>query len=106
MQAGPKSVKARTPDHAGAGSGGRQRSGPTGGTAYGMPLNTRTAPSMRPSSTPAGACTIGAGVEEDMGGPCSAHEEDATANEAAAMPQTIRRPSMFINAPPQGGPGA
>src|SRR5262249_26433633 len=38
---GPNSSACRTPVQAGTGCGGLQRSGPTGGTAKGIPLNTR-----------------------------------------------------------------
>src|SRR5262249_44774235 len=47
----------RTPSHFAGGCGGRQRSSPTGGAAYGMPLKTRTpgtelaTPSSNPPST-------------------------------------------------------
>ena len=41
-QRAPNSVAFRTPSHAVAGCGGFQRRSPTGGAAYGMPLNTRT----------------------------------------------------------------
>lgn len=41
-QRGPKRSAERTPSQGMTGSGGRQRSGPTGGAAYGMPLNTTT----------------------------------------------------------------
>src|ERR1017187_9121885 len=45
MQRAPYSVAWRTPVHAAAGCGAFQRSGPTGGAAYGMPLKVRTLPS-------------------------------------------------------------
>src|ERR1039457_5440942 len=54
MQRAGYSVAFRTPVHAAAGCGAFQRNGPTGGAAYGMPLNVRTLPSAltTPSKTP------------------------------------------------------
>src|SRR5258706_12122754 len=39
-QGAPYAVASRTPAHAVTGIGSRQRNAPTGGAAYGMPLNT------------------------------------------------------------------
>src|SRR5437899_2488074 len=53
----------RMPAHFAAGCGGRHRSSPTGGAAYGIPLNTRTpgaaagAPESRPASVLIGSRT-------------------------------------------------
>ena len=47
---GPKASAGRTPVHGVTGSGGRQRSAPTGGAAYGTPRNRR-------SAVPSGAAT-------------------------------------------------
>jgi hypothetical protein len=61
MQRGPNAVAAFTPSHFGAGCGAFQRSAPTGGAAYGMPLNTRTsefvpaAPDTNPASVLTGS---------------------------------------------------
>src|SRR3954471_12604510 len=49
MQRGPKTSALRTPSHFAAGCGAFQRSGPTGGAAYGMPLNTRTSGLLPPT---------------------------------------------------------
>src|SRR5262245_9705050 len=63
MQRGPNAIAVLTPSHFGAGCGAFQRSGPTGGAAYGMPLNTRTsallpaAPDTRPLSVFTGSLT-------------------------------------------------
>src|SRR5256885_3971588 len=46
MQRGPKATAVFTPSHFAGGCGAFQRSGPTGGAANGMPLNTRTAASL------------------------------------------------------------
>src|SRR5690349_10267508 len=51
----PNTVAARTPLQRGNGCGARQRSGPTGGRAYGMPINALIPRRERPWSTPAGA---------------------------------------------------
>src|SRR5689334_15975756 len=59
MQAGPKFVASRVSFHFGIGSGAFQRRAPTGGSAYGMPLNARTLPDATPCSLPAGADTTG-----------------------------------------------
>ena len=58
MQAAPNSVAARTPFHFCAGNGGFQRSAPTGGVAYGIPLKTCTLPEATPCSLPAGALLL------------------------------------------------
>ena len=51
--AGPKRVASRTPDHETGGCGGANRSGPTGGAAYGMPRYAVTALSTsRPHNRP------------------------------------------------------
>src|SRR5260370_525687 len=42
MQTLPNPAASRIPDHGSGGCGSRQRSGPTGGAAKGMPLNART----------------------------------------------------------------
>src|SRR5258705_9882835 len=58
---GPYSTALRTPVQGVTGCGAFQRSGPTGGAAYGMPLNTRTsallpaAPDTKPPSVFAGS---------------------------------------------------
>src|SRR5438067_12575179 len=46
MQRGPNATAVFTPSHRIGGCGAFQRSGPTGGAANGMPLNTRTAASL------------------------------------------------------------
>src|SRR5688572_19265384 len=57
MHAGANRSAERTPAHGVAGSGAFQRRGPTGGAAYGTPLNTCTAasrpdtPASRPPET-------------------------------------------------------
>src|ERR1700677_1845897 len=51
-QCGANWVASRTPDQLAAGCGGCQRSGPTGGAAYGMPRNSSTAPLTRPRTAP------------------------------------------------------
>src|SRR5579883_1526811 len=55
-QAGPSFVAGFVPLQAGAGCGGRKRSAPTGGAAYGMPRNARVVPSLAPSTEP---CMVG-----------------------------------------------
>src|SRR5580692_8280128 len=60
--AGPNSAAFRTPFQPGMGLGGLHRAVPTGGSAYGMPLKTRSLPSIRPSTSPAAACTVGLGL--------------------------------------------
>src|SRR5512135_1355837 len=88
-QAGPNSVAFLTSVQRGSGLGGLQRAAPTGGDAYGMPLKTRTMPSVRPSTGPAGASTVGVldGCDETgMADPCSVQETDdkARPTDAAA----------------------
>src|SRR5262245_33539386 len=60
MHAGANRSAARTPVHGGADSGAFQRSGPTGGAAYGIPLKTRTAASRpaTPASWPPETVTV------------------------------------------------
>jgi hypothetical protein len=59
VQCGPNSVALLTPVHAFTGCGARHRSGPTGGTANGMPSRKRTWLSAvtPPRSTPSGVWT-------------------------------------------------
>ena len=47
---GPNSAAGRTPSHGRGGSGGRKRSSPTGGAAYGMPRNCQAPWRSMPSS--------------------------------------------------------
>ena len=56
---GPKSMAERTPAHSTAGCGAFHRSLPTGGCAYGMPLNIFTPERSTPSSTPSFTFTLG-----------------------------------------------
>ena len=56
---GPNSVALRTPCHRAAGCGAFQRSGPVGGAAKGMPLNTFMPDSQVPSTTPQAVLTCG-----------------------------------------------
>src|SRR6202044_291398 len=51
-QCGANLVASRTPDQLAAGCGGRHRSAPTGGAAYGMPRNSSTAPLATPRTAP------------------------------------------------------
>src|SRR6476646_7789437 len=59
MQAAPNCVASRVPFHFGNGSGAFQRIAPTGGCAYGIPLNAWMPPAAVPCSLPAGAETSG-----------------------------------------------
>src|SRR5437667_192921 len=52
MQWEPKWVASRTPDQDSGGSGGRQRSGPTGGCAYGIPRHSLSEPLATPWTVP------------------------------------------------------
>src|SRR5512147_3228344 len=52
MQMGENWSALRTPAQRSGGAGARQRSGPTGGAANGMPLNTRTPSASLPSTKP------------------------------------------------------
>src|SRR5690242_10072342 len=56
---GPKVPASRSPSQGSGGSGGRNRRGPTGGAAYGMPRNTATPRSYRPRTAPYGVRTTG-----------------------------------------------
>src|SRR5580765_4765544 len=56
----PNSVASRVFFQLAAGTGGFQRSGPVGGSAYGIPLKTWMSPTAVPRSVPAGAATRGA----------------------------------------------
>ena len=58
MQAVPYTVAVRTPDHIGAGLGSRQRKSPTGGVAYGMPLNEKILSTSPPKTSPAWVFTV------------------------------------------------
>ena len=59
-QCGAKLVAARTPVHGAAGCGGRQRSAPTGGAAYGMPRYSSVAPAVMPCTQPSAVSARGA----------------------------------------------
>src|SRR6266571_5395350 len=48
----PKVVVSLMPVHGAAGRGGRQRSAPTGGAAYGMPRNSRASAVKKPCTAP------------------------------------------------------
>src|SRR5712692_10111610 len=58
-QCGANWVASRMPGQLAAGCGGRQRSAPTGGAAYGMPRNSSTAPFARPRTAPLAVPTDG-----------------------------------------------
>ena len=49
---GPNRVASRVSAHGSAGSGGRNRSGPVGGAAYGMPANSTMPSFSRPRTAP------------------------------------------------------
>src|SRR5881394_3865711 len=49
---GPNSLASRTPDHAGAGRGGRNLSAPSGASAYGIPRQLATSPWRSPRTRP------------------------------------------------------
>src|SRR5580693_561976 len=51
-QCGANLVASRTPAQLAAGCGGRHRSAPTGGAAYGMPRNSSTVPLATPRTGP------------------------------------------------------
>src|ERR1700722_18738251 len=57
-QCGANAVAARIPVQGAAGCGGRQRSGPTGGAAYGMPRNASVRPAIVPRRVPPVVVTI------------------------------------------------
>src|SRR5580658_11388672 len=65
-QCGANCVAARTPDQLAAGCGGRQRSAPTGGAAYGMPRNSSTAPLARPRTAPLAVPATGPFVADPL----------------------------------------
>src|SRR3984957_7876336 len=58
-QCGANLVASRTPDQLAVGCGGRHRSAPTGGAAYGMPRNSSTAPLATPRTAPLAVPTTG-----------------------------------------------
>src|ERR1039458_7816099 len=60
-QCGANCVAPRTPGQGAAGCGGRQRSGPTGGAAYGMPRNSSVVPMVSPPTAPSAVATTGPG---------------------------------------------
>src|SRR6266567_3125722 len=55
----PKVVVSLMPVHGAAGRGGRQRSAPTGGAAYGMPRNSSPAATAWPRTAPSAVATTG-----------------------------------------------
>jgi hypothetical protein len=57
-QCGAKLVAARTPGQGLGGCGGRQRSAPTGGAAYGMPRNWSVAATAFPRTAPSAVATV------------------------------------------------
>ena len=59
MARGPNLSAARTPDQFCGGCGSRQRKLPTGGAAYGTPLNSRMPDTFTPSSVPLAMVTRG-----------------------------------------------
>src|SRR6202034_1898796 len=56
-QCGANAVASRIPVQGAAGCGGRQRSGPTGGAAYGMPRNSSVRPAIMPRRVPPAVVT-------------------------------------------------
>src|SRR5438270_4894885 len=102
-QPGPKSVASRTPFQRARGTGGFQRSGPTGGCANGMPLNTRTLPSVVPRTAPAGAFTCGAGavVALDIGEFGVAFTDVARTRQATEIEASGRR-EIILRLRPRG----
>ena len=55
-QAGPNALAARSVRHGATGCGARQRSAPTGGAAYGMPLKATTLAARSPRTGPLSSC--------------------------------------------------
>ena len=62
-QCGANWVASRTPLQRAAGCGGRQRSEPTGGAAYGIPRNSSAAPVDMPRTAPPAVATTGPAPE-------------------------------------------
>src|SRR5690606_28514861 len=56
---GPNAPASRTPSHGSGGTGGRNRRGPNGGAAYGMPRYTATPRSHLPRTAPWGVAVTG-----------------------------------------------
>jgi hypothetical protein len=63
---GPNSDASNGSDHRGAGSGGRNRSAPTGGLANGTPLKAFTRPDRRPAIGPHLVSTTGLDISKVM----------------------------------------
>src|SRR3954467_3845453 len=68
MQSWPYSVAWRTPLHDAAGCGARQRSGPTGGAAKGMPFQLAPPPPTAPASLPVSMTATGPACVAAMAG--------------------------------------
>ena len=79
MQSAPYALAARTPDQACAGCGGFQRNSPTGGEAYGIPLNATTPPSIVPCTAP--VSTVARSLP--------AHAEPAAASSSASVAEIL-----------------
>src|SRR6185295_844843 len=101
MQLWLKADAARTPVHDGAGCGGRQRSAPSGGAAYGMPLNTTMAGSSpaTPESAPDSTLTVArseAGAALGVPGGSAEALEHATARAKQDRLEELARDSFCM----------
>ena len=72
---GPNRVASSTPSHGRRRSGGRNRSRPTGGSAYGIPRNTAMPSSVVPRTLPCVVSTIGLMVGAGGAARCSVMDD-------------------------------
>lgn len=95
MQALPNDFASRTPFHGTTAAGGFQRNMPTGGAAYGMPLNTRSPASAEPSTGPPWVATTGPLVAGDViETPPAVLDSESARPAAAALVTKMRRVFM------------
>src|SRR6185437_11425975 len=93
-QCGAKLVAGRMPRHGLGGTGGRQRSGPTGGAAYGIPRNSAIRPAAAlPASLPRTAPPVVGTTSRPPAG------RGAAALAPAAGAPAIRAPAVIIPRP-------
>src|SRR5580704_10798827 len=98
-QCGANWVASRTPRQGAGGCGGRQRSAPTGGAAYGMPRYSSTLPVARPRTWPSAVPTTSGDPETAASGDpdaAASGDLDAAGPVPAAPPeQAVAQPTTI-----------
>src|SRR5579863_5750232 len=95
----PGLVASLVPCHGAAGCGGRQRSAPTGGAAYGMPRNSLARPVRNPLTRPSRVPTT-SGSNPDPARPAAAAPGPAIPQTPTTSPAaTSTRPARLVMVP-------